>query len=377
MQLKALTLAAFAGAAVGQEMMDLTSLLTATPSLSNLTSTLQMFPDLLSTLGGLSNITVLAPSNEAFTAFMNGSVAMNAAPEDLQAILMYHVLNGSYPGFNETAFAPTALMSGMYANVTGGQVVEAMPGDDNSLMFYSGLLQESMYTGTTANFTGGVVHIIDTVLTLPLNISVTAVELNLSSAAGALINADLVDTVQGLSDITMFVPNNEAFQRIGSALPNLTMEEITSILTYHVVEGTVGYSTLLENGTSLATVEGTNVTITIEDGSVYVNSAMVTVPDVIVANGVVHVINGVLNPMNATATPNGDGSDGAFDGASSVSDSPFTSGVPTPTSMVMTTGAATEAGGAAATTAEGIAPLMTGAVGAAALFGGAAALMNM
>ncbi len=56
------------------------------------------------------------------------------------------------------------------------------------------------------------------------------------------------------------------------------------------MKGTVGYSTILTN-TTLTTVNGEKVTITIEGGNVYVNSAKVITPDVLVANGVVHVID--------------------------------------------------------------------------------------
>lgn len=53
----------------------------------------------------------------------------------------------------------------------------------------------------------------------------------------------------------------------------------------------MGYSTLLSN-TTLPTVGGGNVTIRVENGSVFVNSAKVIIPDVLVANGVVHVLDG-------------------------------------------------------------------------------------
>jgi uncharacterized surface protein with fasciclin (FAS1) repeats len=69
------------------------------------------------------------------------------------------------------------------------------------------------------------------------------------------------------------------------------MDQVTDILTYHVVNGTVGYSSTLKNGTSLMTLEGGNITITINNGSVFVNDAKVIVSDVLVAGGVVHVID--------------------------------------------------------------------------------------
>lgn len=83
------------------------------------------------------------------------------------------------------------------------------------------------------NFTGGVIHVIDTVLVPPQNISTTALAANLTSAYGALANTSLVGPVDIASDLTVFVPSNAAFQAIGSALSNLTTTQLSSILGYH------------------------------------------------------------------------------------------------------------------------------------------------
>jgi hypothetical protein len=48
------------------------------------------------------------------------------------------------------------------------------------------------------------------------------------------------------------------------------------------------------SNTTLQTVGGGNVAISIVNGSVFVNSAKVITPDVLVANGVVHVIDGYV-----------------------------------------------------------------------------------
>lgn len=217
---------------------------------------------------------------------------------------------------------------------------------------------------------------IDSFLTLPASVSNTAIAANLTSVAGALTQADLVDTVDTLSDVTIFAPSNDAFQAIGSALGNVSTEDLTSILTYHVVNGTVGYSSSLTN-TTLQTVNGASVTITVNNGTVFVNSARVLIPDVLVANGVVHVIENVLNPANATATPDPAMSTQvpAFSGASSASNVPFTSGVATPTAPVASGGPTGT--GTSSVSAGAAMPMKTGAVGAAALFGGAALVYNM
>lgn len=93
-----------------------------------------------------------------------------------------------------------------------------------------------------------------------------------------------------MSDITIFAPDNSAFQAIGSAVGNLSTSELSSILQYHVVPNLVGYSSELRNMT-LQTVAGGNVTISLINGDVYVNSARVVLPNAMVANGVVHILD--------------------------------------------------------------------------------------
>lgn len=233
-------------------------------------------------------------------------------------------------------------------------------------------------------FDSGVIHVIDSFLMIPPMVSTTAVNANLTSLVGALNQTDLVSAVDTTPDVTIFAPTNAAFKAIGSAAGNLSDEDLASILTYHVVEGTVGYSTMLEP-TTLTTLNGADITITIEDGVVYANSAKVIIPDVLVANGVVHVIDGVLNPDNADAEPDAEGDGNAFPGATPADndEEPFTSGVPTPTGAVPTGGAGTEEdsdgsdGSDSAASSTAMAAVRTGAVGAAALFGGAAALYNL
>jgi uncharacterized surface protein with fasciclin (FAS1) repeats len=148
MQIKNLLPLALATAASAQ-MMNLTSALGSTPELSNLTQTLGLFSELVAGLAQTPNITLLAPSNEAFAELASGPMA--AALQDtslITAVLQYHVLNGTYYAANvsETpSFIPTALTNSSYTNVTGGQVVEAVLMDGN-VMIYSGLLLTATVT---------------------------------------------------------------------------------------------------------------------------------------------------------------------------------------------------------------------------------------
>lgn len=164
-----------------------------------------------------------------------------------------------------------------------------------SVEVFSGLKEKSTVTTADIMFTGGVVHVIDTVLTVPPSVAVSAVDSSLTALAGALTQTNLVTTVDALKDVTVFAPSNNAFQAIGSATRSLTMDQLSSILEYHVIAGTVGYSSLLTSGLaneSLPTVfGGEEVRVESTGGKVFVNSAQVVIADVIVANGVMHVID--------------------------------------------------------------------------------------
>ncbi|TKA68276.1 hypothetical protein B0A49_10044 [Cryomyces minteri] len=386
MHLKKVSIAALLGA-VGAQAQATTQSLNATLAGNNQTSQLAtflgMYPNLLSTLAGATNITILAPSNNAFSTLLNSSMGpmLAANPGLIQAVLQYHVLNGTYPASAVTstpAFIPSLLTNQTYSNVTGGQRVECVTVGGN-VTFYSGLLANASVVQPNLNFTGGVIHVIDHVLTLPVNISAAATAANLTALAGALNATSLLGPINAARDLTIFAPNNAAFQSIGSALANASVAQLVGILGYHVLNGTLGYSSMLSNGSSYQTMNGANITVTINNGSVFVNSAKVVTPDVLVANGVIHVIDNVLNPNATSATPSASATSGApaFSGASSASGVPFTSGQAAPTSSIASGGVpAATSKAASSSTAGASSPIKTGAVGAAALFGAGAAFMN-
>lgn len=165
---------------------------------------------------------------------------------------------------------------------------------------------------------------------IPLSVSATLIAGNFTALAGAATQADLVQPLQELSDITIFCPNNDAFLALASSGANVTDEQLAEILQYHVVQGTVGYSTALSN-TSLTTLNGEDVEITItDDGAVFVNSARVINADILIANGVIHIIDEVLNPANADARPGNALTPSAASLATAV---PFTFGVRPETSI--------------------------------------------
>jgi len=115
----------------------------------------------------------------------------------------------------------------------------------------------------------------------------------------AIQAADLVDTLSAEGPYTVFAPTDDAF----AALPDGVLDKLllpdnkdvlAQILTYHVVSGEVP-SSAVETG-MVPTVEGTDLDVVAEGGSVMVNGANVVTPDVAASNGVIHVIDAVLIP---------------------------------------------------------------------------------
>ncbi|RDI82926.1 hypothetical protein Vi05172_g7279 [Venturia inaequalis] len=381
---KLFSIAALVAAASAQGQ-GLAAVLAANQETAQLAGLVGTLPDVAGQLSSLQNITLLAPSNAALATLLNSSAGAGLAsnPGLLQAVLTYHVLSGTYAASaipTSPAFVPSALVDPKYANVSGGQRVEAFRSGDK-VTFISGLLANSTVTQANLNFTGGIIHVIDHVLTLPQNVSTTLVNAGLSSLYGALNATGLLDTVNGLSNVTIFAPANAAFQRIGSALGGASTDTLKAILTYHVHVGQEPlYSTSLVNGSSLPTVNGGSLTIHTGSNGVFVNSAKVITPDVLIAGGVVHVIDNVLNPnATAAASPTATTGTPAFSGASSVANAPFTSGVATPTSTIGGGGAGGHSGNTSTTHVSVAAamPMVTGAVSMGALLGAGAVLVNM
>jgi uncharacterized surface protein with fasciclin (FAS1) repeats len=174
--------------------------------------------------------TCLQPDNNALGGLLNSSAGQQLAtnPAGIQALFEYHILNGSYPSSaitNMTKFIPTALTNQSYTNVTGGQSVKAMM-SGGKVEFISGLLQNCTVVQADLKFTGGIIHVINNVLTLPQNVSTTLIDAGLSSLYGALNITNLLNTVNDFGDVTIFAPSNKlvSIARCKMNDPNMVVE---------------------------------------------------------------------------------------------------------------------------------------------------------
>ena len=282
---------------------DLATALSGQDSLSSLVDLLGQFPESTDFLASQQGVTLFAPNNEAIAALTSSGAELDPAAVD--DLLRYHLYSGEVrstdltevPLFATSYFASDNL-------ITAGQVASINLDGDGNAIVTSGLKAVSTVTTADVEYNNGIIHIIDTVLTIPQPVSDTLLAGGLTALAGAATELDLVSTLEGLGDVTIFAPTYDAFRAIAGAASGLSTAQLATILQYHVISGTVVYSTSLDGNASTPTLQGTNVDITVTpDGALFVDGARVINSDVLIANGVLHIIDAVLNPDEKSPQP--------------------------------------------------------------------------
>ena len=319
--------------------------------------------NLVATLQGEGPFTVFAPTDQAFT---DAGIDLSTfdTPEEnatLADILLYHVYAGAVPASAVTDGLAVTMVNGDKASFTVGTDGSVSVGDatvtsadvqtsngiihviDKVLMPPAGEICYNMVSHTIVpgatnlicnsymyveNYTMGgqtitgcyntVTHAVSDVSaaicgaymwTPAVNLAMTAGATTIhTSLVAALTAADLVTTLSGDTEYTVFAPSDDAFAAAGIDLDSFdTPEEIavlTDILLYHVVAGTTLSTDLAEGMTTVSAANSDDLTIHVANGAVMVGTAManVTLADVPASNGVIHVIDQVLMPP-ADATP--------------------------------------------------------------------------
>jgi len=245
--------------------------------------------------------TVFAPTNDAFAALPAATLAyLLAHPVELREVLFYHVLD-------HRVYSEEIKPFGVARTLEGEEIVFIVDGGK--------VLVNGNATVTTANVdcANGVVHVIDEVLipkavgerisqwqapALPNIVQLAQSVPSLSTLVTAVVAGGLADTLSNTSPLTVFAPNNQAFDRLPNGVLAYLLanpKALDDVLTYHVVSGNVT-SSMLKNDEIVPTLQGGNVTIHIAGRLVLVNDAHVIAADNFASNGVVHIIDRVLLP---------------------------------------------------------------------------------
>ncbi|WP_104734743.1 fasciclin domain-containing protein [Hanstruepera ponticola] len=270
--------------------------------------------DLVSDLRLDGPYTVLAPDNDAFETFLDGTPLGSVDTAVLREILLNHVLGG-------------AINSEFLIDAGAGYTITSATGaGGNAMSLYyntsSGVMFNGISTVSEADVVGtnGIIHAVDAVIGLPTVVTFAAADPNFSTLVSALTDltpgtdfAEILSRTTGSNadginpDYTVFAPTNGAFEALIEDLGGVPDEAtLTTVLLYHVASEAnvtsgdlmVGANpvTSLQGGVFTLNVPGTGDNIAdITDGSGATDIGVIAV-DVQASNGVIHVLNKVMLP---------------------------------------------------------------------------------
>lgn len=248
-------------------------------------------------------LTVFAPTNDAFRAFLtaNNFATLDDVPTAvLTQVLLNHVIGSKLmstdltTGYQSTlaTYGSTTSNIKLFVNTAGGVTLNGGP------------------TVTAANLeaSNGVVHKIDAVIGLPTIPTFAVADPNFSTLVAALtrpgLSADYVATLSGTGPFTVFAPTNAAFDSLLvelnlTSLDSIPTATLEAVLTYHVASGNVLAGSLTE-GQTVTTLQTGTFTIGLSGGAKITDGAgrltNIIATDVQASNGVIHAIDKVLLP---------------------------------------------------------------------------------
>jgi transforming growth factor-beta-induced protein len=246
-----------------------------------------------------ATLTVFAPDDQAFTNLasalgtnVNGLLAL----PNLQDILLYHVLGAVVPSsavVNGSIVQPLSPTNTLKITATAGGSV---------------FVNHAQVTAVDLFAANGVVHVLNNVVLPAETVADVAIDNGFTTLVTAVVQAELLPALTNpLSDLTVFAPNNAAFEDLadeaGITIAELLgIPELAEILLYHVL-GTGVPSSAVTNGAivqPLSTLNTLKLTKT-TSGNVYVNQAEVIAADITAFNGIVHVLDEVVLPIETVA----------------------------------------------------------------------------
>ncbi len=290
-------------------------------------------PNCLAVMEGLEHYTVFLPDADAISALqdlMNLNQFDMLNIPDLADILEYH--------FIENTYLAADLEPGMVLPTLNGE--GAVVGENADGLTIDGA--NIIATDFVAD--NGVVHVIDYGMAPSTSPEATVYQIVVDSPDHTLfeqeidanlLNDDLIgqpvinDNEYAPGHFTVFAPTDDAifafaeengFDDVNDLFDSPYWDEI---LRRHIIE-TPLTSDQLFNNQPLTSYGGETVVMSVSDGTISVENATVTVPNLLAYNGVVHVVNQVIdyefpNPVGTCGTwilnmnaPNGEGWSGVM-----------------------------------------------------------------
>lgn len=258
--------------------------------------------DVVETLLTTPNLTIFAPTNDAFEASGINPEQIDAST--LASVLTYHVVGAKVLSSGIPSEAET---------VNGNMLYFSLVSSGNFINGNTEIVAVDIESGS------GVVHVIDMVLLPPSgNLVETTVGLTSTGEFTSLVAAlqrtanegtpeqNLIEVLSGNGPFTVFAPTNAAFQALldsnndWSSLNDIPLETLIAVLTYHVVPARAFDKDLpgaLDMNNQLPTANGQNITIDLTNLTINTNSSIIGI-NTNATNGIIHVIDEVLLPQS-------------------------------------------------------------------------------
>lgn len=257
-----------------------------------------------------ANVTLLAPSNDAFGLLANqlgfrtiAEMIDNLPPAALESIMRYHVLPSRLTAADLVAGGPsqpTLLTQGgsvvpLALSIGGGASVDVRVTDRIGRVAFVGI--------TDVPNDNGVLHVIDRVLLPQSVLSVLQTIRSAPERFGAFSSSASSSVMTALSGpaVTLFAPSNDAFMAadVTALLPTLAANQISALLEYHIVTSNLPSSAFVL-GAPVTTLLGQTFTINSSGGLMITDTtataARIEEADILATNGVVHALDKVLRP---------------------------------------------------------------------------------
>ena len=249
------------------------------------------------TLSSEGTFTVFAPTDDAFSLIPAEvlETLLSDPSGDLTQILLNHVVSSV----------------AMSTDLSDGMMITTLQGGEVTVSITDGMVMIGDANVTLANLEAdnGVVHVIDAVLAP--NVENNSVFDIIASSdvhntlETAIVAAGLDETLTNDGPFTVFAPTDDAFSLVPANVLETLLADPTGLLTQillnHVVAGTT-LSTDLSDGMMIETLQGGEVMVSLNDGVVMINNAVVVAANIQASNGVVHVIDAILMPELPTNT---------------------------------------------------------------------------
>ncbi len=283
---------------------NLAELIQADPNLSLLNEALER-AELITALSGTSPLTVLAPTDGAFTSFLStkGFASVNQVPvPTLRQILLNHVFNNRID---------SSVLINLKRNYL--ETLADGPATDAKLFMYFDASNDIIFNGVSKVTSrdklasNGIYHVVDNVLDLPTIETFISIDENFKTFDTAL---DLISPVSDLplmlkesssGPFTLFVPTKQAFDALLESnsewqfVSDIEENVLSAVISHHVLEGNIKLSTL-NSGQTYATLEGDEITLVnvngdlgITDGSGNTGS-FVQIANIQATNGIIQIL---------------------------------------------------------------------------------------